>query len=282
MGRHRLRQLIGNGAIRLAIFGVVLVALAPIFWMVTTSFKDSRTALALPPRLIDFDWTLDNYASLLSGAASASGFTGPLVNSIIVALGSTILAIVLGFPAAYVLARIRFRHKSTLAMWILSTTMIPPMVAVIPFFLIAGNLGVIDTYPVLIIPYAAFNLPLIIWMLRSVIRQIPIEIDEAALVDGASRSFVMRKIILPLAAPGIAATAMLSVFLSWNEFLFALTLTRATARTAPVAINEFTTMYGTQWGNLTAGATLVVAPVLIMALLMGRRLVQGLTFGAVK
>ena len=167
-------------------------------------------------------------------------------------------------------------------MWVLSTTMFPPMIAVIPVFLIAGNLGVIDTYPVLIIPYAAFNLPLVIWMLRSVIRQIPIEIDEAAFVDGASRSFVLRKIILPLAAPGIAATAMLSVFLSWNEFLFALTLTRASARTAPVAINEFTTMFGTQWGNLTAGATLVVAPVLIMALLMGRRLVQGLTFGAVK
>jgi ABC-type glycerol-3-phosphate transport system permease component len=282
MNTHRLRQALGRGAVRVVIFGIVLVAIAPLFWMITTSFKDSRTALALPPRLIDFDWTLDNYASLLSGAASASGFTGPLVNSVIVALGSTLLAIVLGFPAAYVLARVPFRRKGPLAMWILSTTMFPPMVAVIPIFLIAGNIGVIDTYPVLVVPYAAFNLPLVIWMLRSVIRQIPIEIDEAAFVDGASRVFVLRRIILPLAAPGIAATAMLSIFLSWNEFLFALTLTRASARTAPVAINEFTTMFGTQWGNLTAGATLVVAPVLIMALLMGRRLIQGLTFGAVK
>jgi ABC-type glycerol-3-phosphate transport system permease component len=279
---HRTREVVVAASARAILLLVVLIAIAPIFWMVTTSLKDPATALALPPKLIDFELTLDNYAALLTGAASAAGFTGPLVNSVIVALGSTALAILLGFPAAYVLARIRFRHRPALAMWILSTTMFPPMVAVIPVFLIAGNLGVIDTYPVLIIPYAAFNLPLVIWMLRSVIRQIPIEIDEAAFVDGATPPYVLRRIILPLASPGIAATAMLSIFLSWNEFLFALTLTRADARTAPVAINEFTTMFGTQWGNLTAGATLVVAPILIMALLMGRRLIQGLTFGAVK
>ena len=278
----RADRLIVNGAARGILVFVVLVAIGPIFWMVTTSFKDPATALALPPRLFDFEPTLDNYANLFTGAASAAGFGRPLLNSVIVSLGSTALAILLGFPAAYVLARIRFRHKPALAMWILSTTMFPPMVAVIPVFLIAGNLGVIDTYPVLIIPYAAFNLPLVIWMLRSVIRQIPVDIDEAALVDGATPSHVLRRIILPLASPGIAATAMLSVFLSWNEFLFALTLTRSNARTAPVAINEFTTMFGTQWGNLTAGATLVVAPILIMALFLGRRLIRGLTFGAVK
>jgi ABC-type glycerol-3-phosphate transport system permease component len=160
--------------------------------------------------------------------------------------------------------------------------MFPPIVAVIPVFLIAGNAGFIDTYPVLIVPYTAFNLPLVIWMLRSAIRQIPAEIEESALVDGSSRLGILRTMILPLAAPGIAAAAVLSVFLSWNEFLFALTLTRSEARTAPVGINEFTTMFGTEWGNLSAGATLVVAPILFMALLLGRRLVSGLTFGAVK
>lgn len=282
MTTYRVRELLVSAGARAVLLLVVLIAIVPIFWMVTTSFKDPRTALQLPPKLLDFDFTLQNYEALFSGAASAQGFAGPLVNSVVVSLGATALAIVLGFPAAYVLARVRFRHKPALAMWILSTTMIPPMVAVIPVFLIAGNLGVIDTYPVLIIPYAAFNLPLVIWMLRSVIKQIPVEIDEAAFVDGASANYVMRRIILPLSMPGVAATAMLSVFLSWNEFLFALTLTRSTVRTAPVAINEFTTMFGTQWGNLTAGATLVVAPILVMALIMGRRLVQGLSFGAVK
>lgn len=276
------RRLATSVTARLLIVLVVVVAVAPIYWMISTSFKSAHDVLALPPRLFFFEPTLQNYEAVLSGQASAQGFVRPLANSIIVSLGATLLALLLGFPAAYVLARVSFRRKRFLAMWILSTTMFPPMVAVIPVFLIAGRLGVVDTFPVLIIPYAAFNLPLVIWMLRSAIRQVPMAIDEAALVDGASHAVILRRVILPLTAPAIAATAMLSVFLSWNEFLFALTLTRADVRTAPVAINEFTTMYGTQWGNLTAGATLVVAPILVMALLLGRRLIQGLTFGAVK
>jgi ABC-type glycerol-3-phosphate transport system permease component len=276
------RRLAVSAVARFLILIVVVIAILPIYWMISTSFKDPQSALVLPPKLFVFQPTLANYQDLLSGETSAQGFLRPLINSVIVSLGSTLLAIAIGFPAAYVLARIRFRRRRGTAMWILSTTMFPPMVAVIPVFLIAGKLGVMDTYPVLIIPYAAFNLPLIIWMLRSAIRQIPIAVDEAALVDGASHPTILRKIILPLAAPALAATAMLSVFLSWNEFLFALTLTRAQVRTAPVAINEFTTMYGTQWGTLTAGATLVVLPILVMALLLGRRLISGLTFGAVK
>jgi ABC-type glycerol-3-phosphate transport system permease component len=277
-----IRRHAWEAVIRLLLLLVVLIAIAPIFWMVSTSFKPADTALAIPPEVFSFSPTLDNYRELFAGAGSAAGFARPLVNSVVVVLGSTALAVLVGFPAAYVLARIRFRGKRQLAMWILSTAMFPPMVAVIPIFLLAGTLGLVDTYMVLIIPYAAFNLPLVIWMLRSAIRQIPPEIDEAALVDGASRLEILRRMILPLAAPSIAATAMLSVFVSWNEFLFALTLTRSDARTAPVAINEFTTMYGTQWGHLTAGATMVVAPILVLALVLGRRLTQGLTFGAVK
>ena len=267
---------------RIAIWLIILVSLVPIYWMVTTSFKDPDAALQIPPNVVGFAPTLDNYVNLLGGQTTARGFAPLLVNSIIVAIASTVLALVLGLPAAYALARVRFRGKRRLAMWILSTTMFPPIVAVIPIFLIAGSAGFIDTYPVLIVPYAAFNLPLVIWMLRSAIRQIPVEIEESALVDGSSRLGILRTIVLPLAAPGIAAAAVLSIFLSWNEFLFALTLTRSDARTAPVGINEFTTMFGTEWGNLSAGATLVVAPILVMALLLGRRLVSGLTFGAVK
>jgi multiple sugar transport system permease protein/sorbitol/mannitol transport system permease protein len=267
---------------RVAIWLIILASLLPIYWMVTTSFKNPDAALQIPPNVIGFSPTLDNYVQLLGGATTARGFGRLLLNSIIVAVASTGLALALGLPAAYALARVRFRGKRQLAMWILSTTMFPPIVAVIPVFLIAGNAGFIDTYPVLIVPYTAFNLPLVIWMLRSAIRQIPAEIEESALVDGSSRLGILRTMVLPLAAPGIAAAAVLSVFLSWNEFLFALTLTRSAARTAPVGINEFTTMFGTEWGNLSAGATLVVAPILVLALLLGRRLVSGLTFGAVK
>ena len=282
MTARRTLDLAWSAVTRIVIWLIIVGALVPIYWMVTTSFKDPAAALRIPPDVIGFEVTLDNYVSLLGSQATARGFLPLLINSIIVSTASTVLAIVIGLPAAYALARTRFRGKRQLASWILSTTMFPPIVAVIPIFLIAGNTGLIDTYLVLIIPYAAFNLPLVIWMLRSAIKQIPSEIEESALVDGASRLQILRTMILPLAAPGIAAAAVLSIFLSWNEFLFALTLTRSNARTAPVGINEFTTMFGTEWGNLSAGATLVVAPILVMALLLGRRLVSWLTFGAVK
>jgi ABC-type glycerol-3-phosphate transport system permease component len=279
---RRSRRFATAAVVRILLLVVLLVALGPIYWMVSTSFKSPETALVIPPEVFSFQPTLDNYAELFNGASSGQGFGQPLINSIFISMTSTLLAVILGFPAAYVLARMRFRGKHALAMWILSTIMFPPMVAVIPIFLIAGRLGWTDTYPVLIIPYAAFVLPLVIWMLRSAIRQVPVEIEEAAMVDGASRLRILWVMILPLVGPAIAAAAMLSIFVSWNEFLFALTLTRADARTAPVAINEFTTMYGTQWGHLTAGATVVVAPIAVLALVMGRRLVQGLTLGAVK
>jgi len=135
---------------------------------------------------------------------------------------------------------------------------------------------------VLIVPYAAFSLPMVIWMLRSSIKQIPFEIEEAAMVDGLSQLAMVRVIVLPLLVPGIVAAALLSAILSWNEFLFALTLTRSKVQTAPVGLNEFTSMYGTQWGQLTAAATVTVAPILVMTLVLRRRLVEGLSFGAVK
>jgi ABC-type glycerol-3-phosphate transport system permease component len=160
--------------------------------------------------------------------------------------------------------------------------MFPPIVAAIPVFIFAGQLQLIDTYPILIIPYTAFNLPLVVWLLRSFIAQIPAEIEDAARVDGCSRLGVLRKIILPLVIPGMAAGAILSLILCWNEFLFALTLTRSDVKTAPVGINEFTGMFGTQWGNLTAASTAIVAPILVMTLLLRRRLISGLTLGAVK
>jgi ABC-type glycerol-3-phosphate transport system permease component len=160
--------------------------------------------------------------------------------------------------------------------------MFPPIVAAIPVFIIAGQLQLIDTYPVLIIPYTAFNLPLIVWLLRSFIAQIPAEIEDAARVDGCSRIGVLQKVILPLVVPGLAAGAILSLILCWNEFLFALTLTRSDVKTAPVGINEFTGMFGTQWGNLTAASTAIVAPILVMTLILRRRLISGLTLGAVK
>ncbi len=276
----RTRRRLGHAATRVVLWATVAVVLIPLVWMVTTSVKPEGYAQTIPPTWV-FRPTLDHYRTVLSGE-SATAFGPLLLHSAIVSVSATIIAVTFGLLAAYALARIPFHGKRTLAMWILSTIMFPPVVAVIPVFIMAGRWGLMDTYPALIIPYAAFNLPIVIWTLRSNIRQIPQEIEDAAFIDGVSRLGIIPRIVLPLAAPGIATAAILSMLLSWNEFLFAVTLTRSEVKTAPVGINEFTGMFGTQWGALTAAATTIVAPVIVMALMLRRHLIEGLTLGAVK
>lgn len=267
---------------RVVVWLAIAVAMIPLLFMVVTSVKPAGLAQSIPPKWL-FTPTLENYLNIFSGqTSSAQAFLPLLVNSAIVSIGSTALTVALALPAAYALARLHFKGRRFLGMWILSTIMFPPIVAAIPIFIYAGQLQLTDTYAVLIIPYTAFNLPIVIWLLRSIIIQIPGDIEEAALVDGCSRTGVITRIILPLVIPGIAAAAILSMILSWNEFLFALTLTRSEAKTAPVGVNEFTGMFGTEWGSLTAAATSIVAPIAVLTLILRRRLVQGLTFGAVK
>lgn len=271
-------------ALKLAVWVWVLIALVPFVFMIVTSFKPASLANAVPP-VWHFAPTLANYRAIFStGSSGASQSFGPLLeHSAIVAVCSTLLAVVVGVPAAYALTLKEFRPRRFLAMWILSTIMFPPMVAVIPVFLLASNLGLIDTYPVLIIPYAAFNLPMVIWILRSTIQQVPPEIEQAALLDGASRPGALVRVILPLIGSGVATAAIFSMILSWNEFLFALTLTRQAVITAPVGVEEFTGgQFGTQWGLITAASTVIVAPILVLTLILRRRFVSGLTFGAVK
>jgi len=256
----------------------VIAALFPILWMVLSSFKPPDVVQAIPP-VWSFTPTLQNYNDALNGTASMGTL---ITHSFAVAVLTTLLTLATGLPAAYALTRVRFRGRRFVGNWILSTIMFPPVVSAIPVFIIVGRLGLMDTYPALVIPYAAFNLPIIIWMLRSFVQQIPQEIEEAALIDGASHPMIVRRVILPLIAPGLAAAGILCFLFSWNEFLFALTLTRSAVKTAPVGISQFTGMYGTQWGDLTAASTVIAAPVLVMTLILRRRIVQGLTFGAVK
>jgi len=256
----------------------VIAALFPILWMVLSSFKPPDVVQAIPP-VWSFTPTLQNYNDALNGTASMGTL---ITHSFAVAVLTTLLTLATGLPAAYALTRVRFRGRRFVGNWILSTIMFPPVVSAIPVFIIVGRLGLMDTYPALVIPYAAFNLPIIIWMLRSFVQQIPQEIEEAALIDGASHLMIVQRVILPLIAPGLAAAGILCFLFSWNEFLFALTLTRSAVKTAPVGISQFTGMYGTQWGDLTAASTVIAAPVLVMTLILRRRIVQGLTFGAVK
>jgi ABC-type glycerol-3-phosphate transport system permease component len=260
----------------------LLAGLFPLLFMVLTSIKPEGIARNIPPKWL-FTPTFEHYTQLLtSGGGSSVTFGRLLFNSAAVTLGSTLLTLACAVPAAYALAMRTFRSRKALSSWILSTYMFPPIVAVIPVFIFAGNLGIVDTYPVLIIPYAAFNLPIAIWILRSSVLQIPYEIQEAAFVDGASRWQLLSKIIWPLLVPAVATAAILCAILSWNEFLFALSLTRSAAKTAPVGVQEFTGMYGTQWGPLTAAGTMIIAPILVLTLILRRRIVSGLTFGAVK
>ncbi|MCW2725234.1 MAG: hypothetical protein JWN35_2155 [Frankiales bacterium] len=277
-GRSRHPRLIG----RFLVWLWLLASMVPLLFMLTTSLKPAGVARQIPPTWF-FRPTFDNYAQILTGGnGTSAGFGRLLFNSAAVTLGATALTIALALPAAYALTMRHFRARRGLSSWILSTYMFPPIVAVIPIFIYAGKLGVIDTYPVLIVPYAAFNLPIAVWILRSSIHQIPYEIQEAAMVDGASRATILRRILWPLLIPSVATAAILSAILSWNEFLFALSLTRSAAKTSPVGVQEFTGMFGTQWGALTAAGSLIVAPILVMTLVLRRRIVSGLSFGAVK
>ncbi len=260
----------------------LLACLLPLLFMVITSIKPTGIAKQLPPVWI-FTPTFSHYAQVLAGGSGTSvGFDRLLFNSAAVTIGATLLTLLLAVPAGYALSLRSFRQRKGFSSWILSTYMFPPIVSVIPIFIYAGKLNLIDTYPVLIVPYAAFNLPIAVWILRSSILQIPYEIQESAMVDGATRWVVLRRIILPVLVPSIATAAILSAILAWNEFLFALSLTRAAAKTTPVGVQEFTGMFGTDWGNLTAASTVIAAPIVVMTLILRRRIVSGLTFGAVK
>jgi ABC-type glycerol-3-phosphate transport system permease component len=272
----------GRAGLKVGVWVWILLSLIPFVFMIVTSIKPEGLAFSIPP-VWKFTPTLENYSAVLGGSAGTSQSFVPLLeHSVLVSLGATLLALAVGLPAAYALTMRGFRPRRFLAMWILSTIMMPPVVAVIPIFVLAGKLNLIDNYLVLIVPYAAFNLPMVVWILRSTIVQVPPEIQQAAIVDGASRPYILFRVLLPLIAPGIATAAIFSVILSWNEFLFALSLTRDMVKTAPVGVREFQGQFSTQWGMLTAASTVIVAPILVLTLILRRRFVSGLTFGAVK
>jgi len=260
-----------------ALLVVFLSSVFPFYWMVTTSLKTQADALAYPP-LWRFSPTLEHYGdALFRHDVGAS-----LVNSMIVASSTTVLAILLGTPAAYALARFEFRGKRDLWFWFISNRMVSPVVLAVPFFLIATKLDLIDTHVVLILLYLTFSLPIVVWICTDQFRNVPIELDEAARLDGASPWRVFWRINLPLAMPGIVVSAIFAFIFSWNDLLYALVLTRDNAATSPVAATNYMSGYELPWGEIMATGTLIVLPMVIFALLVSGRLVQGLTMGAVK
>ena len=259
----------------------LLAALAPVYWMITISLKREVDQFAVPPRWFSFSPTLEHYAD----AFVARSFGQYLLNSAIVASASTICALVIGTLAAYALARFRlpYRLDRKLALWILSTRMFPAIVTAVPLFLIMRDLRLLNTQLSLIIVYTAFNLPFVVWMMRGFFAELPRDLEDAALVDGDSRLGAFWRIVLPLVAPGLAATGIFCLIVSWNEFLFALVLTQTdAAMTLPVGIAGRVTQYEIKLGVMSAAGVVAMIPILVFALAVQKYLVRGLSLGAVK
>jgi multiple sugar transport system permease protein len=256
---------------------ICLFCVFPFYWMVTTSLKTQVVALQSPP-VWTFTPTLQNYWEVLFEDKVGHA----LMNSIIVAVFTTILAVGLGTPAAYALARFEFRGKTDLWFWFITNRFVSPVVLAFPVFLIAREINLRDTHLALILMYLTFTLPIVIWICTDQFRSIPKELDEAALLEGASQWRIFRSICLPLAMPGVAVSSILSFIFSWNELLFAYILAPKAAKTAPAMAITFMEGYDVPYGKIMATSTLIVIPVLIFALLASKHLVRGLTMGAVK
>ncbi|MFK8080066.1 MAG: carbohydrate ABC transporter permease [Granulosicoccus sp.] len=256
---------------------IILFCVFPFYWMVTTSLKTQVLALESPP-VWAFEPTFANYTEVLG----KDGVGKTLINSLVVAVSTTILAVLLGCPAAYALARFEFRGKKDLWFWFITNRMVSPIVLALPFFLIVRQIGLLDTHLVLILIYLTFNLPIVIWICTDQFRAVPFDLNEAAMLEGASQWRIFRSICLPLAMPGVAVSAIFSFIFSWNELMYALVLTRNEAKTAPAMAVSFMEGYNLPYGKIMATSTLIVIPVVVFALIASKHLVRGLTMGAVK
>jgi multiple sugar transport system permease protein len=262
----------------LAVFAIVM--LFPVLWMLETALKDTKDIYAVPAKLVSFTPTLDHLKAVFSASSPvAKGFR----NSVIVAGCSTIIATVLGVPAAWAYSRFRIKAKKDQLFFILSTRFMPPVVVVIPIFLMYRDLGLLDTRLGLILVYAAFNLPFTIWMMKGFVDEVPSEYEDAAMLDGFSRFEAFWRVTMPLLVPGIAATAVFALIFSWNEFVFSIFLiTDPDTRTAPSAIAGLIGGTTVDWGLVAGSAMVFAIPVLIFAFLVRKHLVAGVTLGAVR
>jgi multiple sugar transport system permease protein len=265
-----------------AIVIVMFYALVPVLWLISLSFKTPATVS--DKKFLPQDTTFDNYTTLFSGGLD-SPLLRPLINSVSIALIATVIAVTLASFTAYAIARLDFPGKTVILAGALAIAMFPPISVVGPLFDMWRTLGLYDTYLGLIIPYLTFSLPLAIYTLVAFFREIPWELEQAAQVDGATPWQAFRKIILPLAAPGVFTAAILVFIFAWNDFVFAITLTSSdSARTVPAALAFFTgeSQFTAPTGNIAAAAVLVTIPIIVFVLIFQRRIVAGLTAGAVK
>ena len=253
-----------------------LIVVLPVLWMALMMFKPEAIMFARPPVWL-FPPTLAHFDYVL-----AHGFVWNLVASLVIALVSTLLVVLVGTPAAYAFARFPIRRRDDLLLFVLATRMAPPIALAIPFYLIYARVGLLDTYVGLIVAYLTFNLSFYVWVLWSFCRDLPVELEEAARADGYPRAHVLLRVVLPLLRPGIIATAMLCFIFAWNEFLYAFLLGGKTMETLPVAVPKLITSQGVKWGELSVVGIVALLPVLLAVFLLQRHIVRGLTMGAVK
>jgi len=286
-----------------------LVTIMPLLWIISTGFKTSVDAIAYPPKIV-FTPSLEGYINLFTTQtrqteeylannppgnwyerlvhdkgmviAGPSRFGERFVNSVIIGFGSTFLSVFLGTLAAYAFSRFRVPLKDDLLFFILSTRMMPPIAVAIPIFLMFRTLGLSDTHAGMILLYTAVNLSLAVWLLKGFIDEIPLEYEEAALIDGYTRLQAFTKVVLPQSMTGIASTAIFCLIFAWNEYAFAVLLTSGTAQTAPPFIPTIIGVGGQDWPAVAAGATLFLVPVMVFTILLRRHLLRGITFGAVR
>lgn len=292
------------------VIGYAVLTIIPLLWIIATGFKSPSDAIAYPPKVV-FEPTLEGYVNLFTERRRATEeqlqdvteqatwyeqivhqqdmvISGPsrygerFMNSVIIGFGSTALCMILGTAAAYAFSRFRVPLKDDLLFFILSTRMMPPIAVAIPIFLMFRSLGLNDTHLGMILLYTAVNLSLSVWLLKGFIDEIPVEYEEAALIDGYTRFQAFYKVVLPQAATGIASTAIFCLIFAWNEYAFAVLLTSGTAQTAPPFIPTIIGVAGKDWPAVAAGATIFLVPVMIFTILLRKHLLRGITFGAVR
>ena len=264
---------------------ILLLALTfflfPVLWMFITSFKEQAEFFSYPPVFFPKQIDLRNYIGAMVPPPDGRGGLKSVGDSLIVASATTLISLLTGSLAAYSLARYR-TGGDNLSFWILSTRMFPPVASALPLFFIFQRLKMLDTYPVLIVANTIFNLSFVIWMLKGFFEDLPVELEEAALIDGCSPFGAFTRVALPLIAPGLVATALFSFIFTWNEFMFALLLTRRNVRTLTVLVQSLVGGHEILWGQIAASGMISIVPCVALALLLQRYLVRGLTLGAVK
>ena len=294
----------------LLVAAYAVITIIPLLWIIATGFKTSEDAISYPPKVF-FEPTMEGYVNLFTARTRLSEadfaelppplswyeqivrdrgqvIAGPsrygerFLNSVVIGFGSTALCMFLGTAAAYAFSRFKIPLQDDLLFFILSTRMMPPIAVAIPIFLMFRNLGLNDTHLGMILLYTAVNLSLSVWLLKGFIDEIPIEYEEAALIDGYTRFQAFYKVVLPQAATGIASTAIFCLIFAWNEYAFAVLLTSGTAQTAPPFIPNIIGVNGKDWPAVAAGATIFLVPVMVFTVLLRKHLLRGITFGAVR